>query len=422
MAAALTYDRLEVVVKISERCNINCTYCYMFNQANDEFKGRPAFMSDGTVEHLCRFLCEAARTHKPESVHIIFHGGEPMMMRPDRFDRLCEALGSSVGTQAKLQFSMQSNATLVNEDWLSMLIKHDVGVGVSLDGPREIHDVDRTDHRGAGTYDAVVTGLVRLQQAATAGLLKTPGAIAVIRPTRCGATVFDHLVGDLGIRCLSFLLPIDSHDSFDHVSQEGYGRYMIGVYRAWARRGDAGVRVRFIDEAVGFLTSGREGVDSLRTANDVALFVVASNGDLEPDDSLKPLAAAHCARPNIATCTLQEFLETKEMIDVRQATRTIPNGCIDCCWRNGCRGSSGRLINRFSSDNGFDNPSVVCDSLKSLYMEIAHSLIGSGYPENSIVEALTADGPPAMPNQADGVRPPRAPRPSAKRIALSLRP
>ena len=312
------------------------------------------------------------------------------MMKPKRFDEMCGVISSALSNRVNLRFSVQTNAMLINEEWLEIFIKYDVGIGISIDGPKDIHDIDRLDHSGHGTYDKVVRGLRLVQYFANKGVLKTPGAIAVIRPTYSGKKVFEHLVGDLGIKHLSFLLPIDTHDSFNHGERQGYGRYLLDVFAAWAKHGDKSVRVRFIDEILRFLLNGAKGVQHRdESLTQFALFVVGSNGDLEPDDSMK-VRGTKIHSWNVGMHTLGAFLGSAEMLEISEALTTVPAACGDCCWQNGCRGSAGRIVNRYSRNAGFSNRSFLCDELTMLYSEVAASLLNAEFTEKQIIESLDA--------------------------------
>jgi uncharacterized protein len=382
---------LEVVVKITERCNINCSYCYMFNKGNEEFRSRPAYMPEKTVLDVAKFLAEAASTHSLEQLRIVFHGGEPMMMKPERFERTCEHLEEWISPHTHLALVMQTNAMLVSDRWLSALVRHSVGVGVSIDGPQEYHDIDRIDHKGGPTYPQVVAGLRRLQQAGEDGLLVPLGSISVINPQFDGRKVFEHLVCELGLKNLSFLLPIDTYESFNHHGQiEGYGLYMQDIYKAWIELGDPGVRVRFIDEMLSFMRGGRQAVERQRSQRGtLPFFVIGSNGDLEPDDALKPVDPQVFGRWNVNTIRLEQYLAMPEIVRLLEDTSALPSVCNGCCWQNDCQGSAGRTITRYSSRNGFANRSFLCAAIKSVYSYVASSALKSGLDYDKLIESIT---------------------------------
>src|SRR5207237_6085694 len=96
---------IEVVLKVTERCNINCDYCYMFNMGNDDYKRLPKRIALSTVHSLANFLRGAVTTNRVGLVKIILHGGEPMMMPKAQLRKLCEVLVSAfAGTETRVQF------------------------------------------------------------------------------------------------------------------------------------------------------------------------------------------------------------------------------------------------------------------------------------------------------------------------------
>ena len=385
-------DKIEVIVKLTERCNINCTYCYMFNKGNDEYLSRPAYMSEQTAGALAEFLAQAVKEFALTRIRVIFHGGEPMMMKPYRFERICELLEDVVAPLAELELAMQSNAMLVDDAWLNALISHDVGVGVSIDGPPKYHDVDRVDHKGGGTYDDVAKGLRRLQSAAEKGLLRPPGTISVIRPSFDGAQVYRHLVNDLGIRSLNFLLPIDTYDTFDFKDLDGYGKFMRDVYREWVIQGDSGVRVRFVDDFLRLLHGGSALAKSRRDElNSMAFFVVGSNGDIELDDSLKPIQPDVFGRWNVASTSLSDYISRPSIQTVLAESAKLPQECHECCWRSVCRGNAGRAITRYSKNKGFAQKSFLCEPVKRVYNFIAASALQSGLGHDELMAAIQSE-------------------------------
>lgn len=160
---AVVPRRLEVILKVAERCNIACTYCYFFDPRNTDFESRPPLISVETIDHVAAYLLNAARRHQLKVIQIDLHGGEPLLMKRDRFDDMCRRLTRTLQPVVDLRISLQTNGMLLDDLWTDLLVKHGVFVGVSLDGPPEVHDLRRIDHDGRGTYVRVVEGLKRFQ-------------------------------------------------------------------------------------------------------------------------------------------------------------------------------------------------------------------------------------------------------------------
>lgn len=129
---------LEIVLKTVERCNINCTYCYFFNGGDDTYKFHFPYITKATIEKTANFLEKAAIDFSLESIQIIFHGGEPLMQKKQHFEEMCSHFNKILGKKVRLSFSLQTNGMLINEEWIRLFAIYNVGIGVSIDGPRFI--------------------------------------------------------------------------------------------------------------------------------------------------------------------------------------------------------------------------------------------------------------------------------------------
>ena len=86
----MNIKHLEVILKLTSRCNINCTYCYYFYGADQNWQTRRKRLDNNTAEESIRFLKDAIQTYKIASIQIDFHGGEPLLYGKQNFDKLCQ--------------------------------------------------------------------------------------------------------------------------------------------------------------------------------------------------------------------------------------------------------------------------------------------------------------------------------------------
>ncbi|MBL8510776.1 MAG: radical SAM protein [Betaproteobacteria bacterium] len=384
---------VEVVVKVTERCNINCSYCYVFNKGDEGYKDHPVYMSQETIAALGDFLNDAAKSMGATEVIVVFHGGEPLMMKKRRFDQMCKTLQSKIIDVATLRFSLQTNAMLIDQEWIDIFDRYQISIGVSLDGPREVNDAQRIDHQGQGTYDRVVQGLQQLRQARDEGLITGFGVLSVANPALDGRKVYRHFVDDLKLDGFDFLLPIDPHDGFDTSTVPGYGRFLCEVFDEWSKDDDPTITVRILNKAMNGLSETKQNMVGMQDAfaGDHAIFTVASNGDLGPDDTLRTVGAAMFGTYNVRTSTFMEFMQSPMQAAIVRAETTLPDDCQGCAWQNICRGgaSNGRLINRFKQGAGFNNASLMCDALQRLYSHVAAYLLKAGFPYEKLRAGLT---------------------------------
>lgn len=354
---------ISLVVKVAERCNLNCSYCYMYNHADQSYLRRPAFMSDEVFGQLLTRVYEYCDRRQKHRMSLVFHGGEPMLMGTERFRRFTNLAREKLGDKLD-SLQIQSNATLVDDDWIATL--HDMGVtvGVSMDGPPEIHNMFRVDHAGKGSHDQVLKGLLRLQES---GLLS--GALCVVNPAHSGVGVYRYF-RSLGITQMNFLFPDATHD----VKQSLYGRYgetpvadyLIPIFDDWINEDDPGVKVGCFEDMIRVVLGGKVWSDMMGNGR-ANYLVIDTDGSIQALDALKVC----CEGTSESGLNLFEhgFDDLHKGLPLlhRVVHEGIPLSltCKGCPERDTCSG--GYLPHRYSRDRGFDNPSIWCQDLQKLF-------------------------------------------------------
>ncbi len=167
-----------LVLQPTPFCNLNCSYCYLPHRSD------PRKMDEDMLAAIgARVVSSAAFT--PDTT-VLWHAGEPMVLPAAWYVRAAEILEAHSGRKLGKQ-SFQTNATLINEEWLEYLKRPDVSLGVSLDGPAELHDTARVDRAGKGSHAQAMSGIAALHGAGirfhliavvTASTLEIPEAFA----------------------------------------------------------------------------------------------------------------------------------------------------------------------------------------------------------------------------------------------------
>ena len=391
-------EHLEVVLKLTERCNINCSYCYVFNLGNDDYKEQASLMSISTAEEVAKFLVQGVADLSVKRVTIVFHGGEPMLMKKNKFIEICNIFVQSLQPLVELRLSIQTNAILVDDEWISIFEKYGVSVGVSVDGPIKFHDVHRIDHKGNGTYSKTIKGLEKIKLSFQSGQLSGFGALAVVNHEYDGAEVYRHLVHDLGFTHLNFLLPMDTHDQFDKLTSDLYSKYICDAFDAWVSDDNPKIKVRLFDQILRFFASGYSDDRMLARGSVFSEGVhISTNGDLG-DDELKPTNFAQLVG-NVRSMSLVDYLNSPELLYTHAVKSSVPTGCQECEWQSYCLGGAknGIYSSRYSSENGFDNPSTICSSLKSIYSHLASYILNAGLDVKKLESRLLHRDPRNIP-------------------------
>ena len=152
---------IHVVAKpIGPVCNLNCEYCFYLEKQALFGPGEQYRMSDDV---LSAFITNYITSQPTPVVEFVWQGGEPTLLGVDFFKRVVD-LQKPFAKKKTITNSLQTNGTLLTAEWCEFLKKHNFMVGLSIDGPKEIHDRYRRDRQGKGTFDQAMRGLRLLQE------------------------------------------------------------------------------------------------------------------------------------------------------------------------------------------------------------------------------------------------------------------
>jgi uncharacterized protein len=380
-------EALQIVYKVAERCNINCTYCYYFNMGEATPLTRPKLASLEITEQLAHWVAQGCAELRIPRAKISFHGGEPTLMGADAFGDACRRLRAIIEPVAHVSLSIQTNGTLLDDRWIDKFIEYAVGVGVSIDGPQAANDRFRLDHQGRSSFHRTENAIRRLAEAESRGGPR-PTTISVLHCDNDCRSIYRYLRG-LGVRELNFLLPDRNADDVEFLasgSAADYGVCLADIFLEWLEEDDPDVHIKFIDQMLShFRRDTRPGQVFRHRKKTNQVVIARSDGTVAIDDTFIPALDWYTHTPVYSTArnTLREFLAHPIFGEIETAiNNTLPTGCAECRWQHACRG--GDLENRFSSRRGFDNPSVYCDAYKILYDTVCATLIRSGYPADLV--------------------------------------
>jgi uncharacterized protein len=363
-----------VVVKVAELCNLNCTYCYMYNHVDQSFRHRPKVMTRDCFETLLRRLDEYVCDHGYEYIDLAFHGGEPMLLNVDDFRAMGHMARCRFENRLQLRLSVQTNATLVTDEWVRALRDYRVQVGVSLDGPRSFHDTLRAGKNGNGSYDKVLDGLSRLRAGGV-----WPSVLCVINPEANGLQVYEHF-RELDFAAMDFLIPEVSHDYRHtislHDSHTPIADYLIPIFDEWIAEDDPNVYIRLFESIIRLLLGSTSYTQSIG-GGPKNYIVVETDGSIHGDDCLKVCdEGLSDTGLNIFTNSINELFTCNNVASLGVLGSLPPaKECATCPELGVCGGGS--IPNRYSSARGFDNPSVWCDDLKILIAHIRKTAWGA---------------------------------------------
>ena len=352
------------VLKVAERCNLNCSYCYMYHKGDTSFRDRPKFMSTEIATAMLGRISEYALRHEIPRVALAMHGGEPLLVGHDWAAWfLEESTRISARTGVEFAFAMQTNGTLLDSMWVELLGRYDVRVGVSCDGPPDVHNRYRVDHANRGSYADVRRGIELLADTYTGRW----GVLTVANPDVSGSTVLRHFA-EIGVTNVDFLWPDFHHEDPPPWPSGTLGNYYRELFDFWYDELPSPPRIRWFESVMKLLLGGVTDIDALG-GEPITDVMVESDGTWEPLDTLRTCedgmtrTGLDVRRHDVEA--LWEFPLYQEGLRNQE---TLPASCRSCAFLRVCGG--GYLAHRYRRDTGFANASVWCADLLEVLWHI----------------------------------------------------
>jgi uncharacterized protein len=370
VALAQPTNRLEalhqVIIKTTSACNLNCSYCYVYNKGDTTWRSQPGVMSDEVFATVINRLQRHCAQSKQAEIRLTFHGGEPTLVGPERFERWCRMAREGLETSVDVSIDIQTNGTLLTPAWMDVFLRQGVQVSLSSDGPKSVHDRSRVDHKGHGSYERFARGTALLRQSGIRF-----GVLAVVQLGEDPVAIHRHFVS-LGCSAIGYLLPAETHETV-HALRDQYGEtpcadYLIPVFDEWWENGTLDVPVREFWNIARVILGGGTALDSI--GNPPLHFV-----GIQPNGAMEGLDLLGVCEPSLASIGLNvrnaDFADIASLATVHRDIMKglpLPTGCIRCPESQTCAG--GYLPNRYARKTGFDNPSVWCADLLKIFAHI----------------------------------------------------
>ncbi|SFE03746.1 uncharacterized protein SAMN05216251_101247 [Actinacidiphila alni] len=371
----------QLVLKVHSRCDLACKHCYVYEHADQSWSSRPTVISDETITWTANRLAEHAKTHALPSVHVILHGGEPLLAGTARLRRVCEELRAALAGISDLDLRIHTNGVQLNRRHLDLFDEFDVKVGISLDGDKAANDRHRLYANGRSSHHKVLAAVGLLRQQPYRHLFA--GLLCTIDVANDPIAVYDALA-ELAPPRIDFLLP---HATWDEppARPEGaataYADWLLRIYDRWDDRGRP-MPIRLFDSVISTLGGGPSLTESMGLGP-TDLVVIETDGTLEQADSLK---TAYDGAPvtgfDVFADSLDAAARHPGVVARQQGLSGLSEECRACPVVRSCGG--GLYAHRYRSgsgpaEQGFDHPSVYCADLKSLVLGIG-SRVGDPAP------------------------------------------
>ncbi|MEZ4850666.1 MAG: cyclophane-forming radical SAM/SPASM peptide maturase YhhB [Bacteroidia bacterium] len=354
-----------VLLKVASRCNLNCDYCYVYNHIDQSWRTQPHFMSGETLEKISHRIGEYVKATNQDEFSIIFHGGEPLLYGEERLVEAVNLLNKNIPASCKVDYSLQTNGTLLTKSYLEKLEELNISISISLDGPKEINDLHRVDHKGRSSFQETIKALELLKEAKP-NIFQ--GVIAVIDPSIPPKKYLDYFY-HLNIPKLDLLLPDATHQSPPMGRNEEehlYSKWLNEVFTIWFQE-FSDLSIRIFDS----ILASRFGVPSPTDAigfGAVSLIVIETDGSYSDHDVFKIIKeGGGVLDHDVYEVSLEEISLDKSFQEhsLRLNINGIAKECKFCPIVESCGGGS--IMHRYHQERSLDAPTIYCQEMYSLF-------------------------------------------------------
>ncbi len=345
-------------------CNLACQYCFYLSKDSLYPETRQFRMDDVALEEYIRQYLDC---QPGPVVPFAWQGGEPTLMGLDFFQKVVDLQNRYLPAGWRVENALQTNGTLLTEDWCDFLRENGFLVGISLDGPPELHDTYRHTKQGGPTAEAVLRGLHLLQtKGVDYNILCVVNNVNVHYPLR----VYEFFRG-LGVEHIQFI-PLVEHLGHGQVTGRtvhglDYGRFLTSIFNYWAANDLGQAFVQLFEECLSVWV-GYGAHLCIFTETCGRAMILEHNGDL--------YACDHFVFPghrlgNLRTQSLHELVESPKQREFGLDKRdTLPAYCRECEVRFMCNGGCPK--DRFmATPQGEEGLNYLCDGYKRFFTYIA---------------------------------------------------
>ncbi len=353
-----------LVKPASALCNLDCSYCFYLDREADPYKELPARRM--TLDTLERLVDTYLFYSYPNST-FAFQGGEPMLAGLPFFEKLIELQQGYGRNGQSVSNAIQTNGILIDEHWCELFRKFNWLVGISLDGPEDIHDLYRLNKQGHGTWKKVMQGVETLQKHKVEF-----NVLCVLSQANAGrAKDLYRFFHGLGIEFTQYI-PLSEFDGQGSplpftITPEQYGQFLCETFDLWwpDRRK---TRIRFFDNLAEALAGQKPGSCTLHETCD-SYAVVEYNGDVYPCDFF---VEKNWKLGNIVTDSWPEIARRQRRFNFAGQKARLHPECRACEYQPVCHGGCPKF--RHAPRRNFEDLDYFCPSYKMVFAKTIEPL------------------------------------------------
>jgi uncharacterized protein len=343
-------------------CNLNCQYCYYLDKEHLYPKGEVFFMPNDVLES---YIAQHIEASPREVINFSWHGGEPTILGLDYFRQIVKYQRKHKPPNRRIINGIQTNGTLLDENWCQFFAEQGFYVGLSLDGPQEIHDLYRLTKDKKSTYNEAIRGYNLLQKHRV-----HPEVLCVVNKSNVQFPLkIYRFFKKINAQYITFLPLVDPQPgtmngvSDISVPTEMWGRFLCTIFDEWIDLDIGRVKVQIFEEALRTAFNQEHSLCIFRpTCGDVP--VLEHNGDFYSCDHF--VDKKH-QLGNLKTTSLAELLGSSKLKEFgNEKLLSLPKYCRECVVKDMCHGEcpKNRILLTPDGEPGLN---YLCDGYKSFF-------------------------------------------------------
>lgn len=357
-----------VIIKPTHQCNLRCSYCYVDNNLKDKKEMFSLDFARHMIDEIYSYAIEKSITN----ITLLWHGGEPLLWTNKNYENIFQYCEKVFNDSFKIRHSIQTNLTLINNEYIDIFKKFDVSVGFSLDGFGEINDKTRYFQNKKGSF-AKIFEKIELCKSLNFKIC------AVVVASSKNINYINEIYSFMNEHNISFKInPIfksgEAEDSFNEygITTYQYQTCMIELFDLWTNEKKTNVDISLFSEIASNLATNNPALCNFKEDCQQNVFSIFANGDIYP-----------CGRfgndnnfnfGNLRKDSLSNIMKKKNNFFGNKRVQNLTNNdCNNCKYLSICHG--GCMHDAYISSNDIFTQSNFCQAYKHIFQHIEKYLI-----------------------------------------------